>query len=196
MTRHSVNRRRLIPTLTCCLLVAGCHGPGPGGPEVSPVYNPETGKLEKLVSDKDGDGKVDTWAFMDGAILKHIEQDRNADGKPDRWEYYEAGTITRPGRIRRAEEANGPAPLITRHEHYEDGLISRVIDDTDADARPDKWETYEKGALIRVDLDLVGKGYPSQRLSYGAGGVVLRVESDPDGDGVFTAVPGTAGTEK
>ena len=187
MTRHSV-KRQLTLTLCWCLGLAGCNGSRPGGPEVSPVYNQETGKLEKLVSDKNGDGKVDTWAFMDGAVLKYIEQDRNGDGQPDRWEYYEEGTITRPGRILRADEANGPSKLVTRREQYENGVIRRVTDDTDADSRPDKWETYENGQLVRVDLDLVGKGYPSQRLVYGEGGVVSRVETDPDGDGVFTPV--------
>lgn len=197
MTRHSVKLRHLTITLCCGALLAGCNGARQGGPEVLPVYNQDTGKLEKLVSDKNGDGKVDTWAFMDGAVLKHIEQDRNGDGTPDRWEYYEAGTISRPGRIQRAEEANGPdRKLITRREQYENGIIRRVIDDTDADSRPDKWESYESGRLTRVDLDLLAKGYPTQRLIYGDGGAVLRVETDPDGDGVFTPVPGTGGSEK
>ena len=197
MKRHSVKRQLLSLTALWCAVLAACTGsPRSSGPEVSPVYNAETGKLEKLVSDKNGDGKVDTWAFMDGAVLKHIEQDRNGDGQPDRWEYYEDGTMAKPGRIIRAEEANGPSNVVTRREHFEDGLIRRVIDDTDADTRPDKWESYESGRLVRVDLDLVGKGYPSQRLTYGAEGSVLRVETDPDGDGVFTQVPGTAGSEK
>lgn len=193
MTRDSV-KQRLILTFGWCLVFAACDGPRRGGPEVSPVYNQETGKLEKLVSDKNGDGKIDTWAFMDGAVLKYIEQDRNGDGQPDRWEYYEEGTISRPGRILRADEANGSSRLVTRREQYEDGLIRRVIDDTDADSRPDKWETYDAGRLVRVDLDLVGKGYPSQRLTYGEGGVVTRVETDPDGDGIFAPVP-TGGSE-
>jgi hypothetical protein len=50
----------------------------------------------------------------------------------------------------------------------------------------DKWETYAKGSLLSIDLDLEGSGRPTQRLTYGAAGGVARVESDPDGDGVFT----------
>jgi hypothetical protein len=140
MTRHSV-KQRLTLTMCWCLMLAACDGARPGGPEVSPVYNQETGKLEKLISDKNGDGKVDTWAFMDGAVLKYIEQDRNGDGQPDRWEYYEEGTISRPGKILRADEANGPSKLVTRREQYDGGVIRRVTDDTDGDSRPDKWET-------------------------------------------------------
>ena len=194
MTRHSVKHRLILATCGC-LALGACDGARPGGPEVSPVYNQETGKLEKLISDKNGDGKVATWAFMDGAVLKYIEQDRNGDGQPDRWEYYEEGTMSRPGKILRADEANGPSKLVTRREQYDSGVIRRVTDDTDADSRPDKWETYENGDLVRVDLDLVGKGYPSQRLTYGAGGVVTRVETDPDGDGVFVAVQSAGGSE-
>lgn len=156
---------------------------------ISPVYNLQTGKLEQLVSDRDHDGKPDTRAFMDGATITYIEIDRNADGSPDRWEYYAPS----PNVIDHAEEANGPDLRITRREFYANGVIRRVVDDTDLDGRPDKWEDYDRGALIKVELDLVGKGYPSQRLVYGPAGDVARIEADPDGDGVFVVVPASNG---
>ena len=55
---------------------------------VSPIYNPRSGRLEQIVSDRNGDGIVDTRAFMDGPTLQRIELDRNGDSRPDRWEYY------------------------------------------------------------------------------------------------------------
>lgn len=161
---------------------------------VSSVYNQDTGKLEQLVSDRDGDGRAETRAFMEGAVLKRIEIDRNGDGVADRWEFYTAGP-TPFGRalgapvIERAEEANGPDAKVTRREFFASGTVERVEDDTNLDGRTDKWEFYERGQLARVELDLIGKGAASQRLIYGAGGEVVRVETDPDGDGRFVVLP-------
>jgi len=174
--------------------------PKPG--QATPIYNKETGRLEQLVSDKDGDGKIDTWAFMDGVRLKHIEIDRNGDGKVDRWEFYVAApgaalqgvTPTSLTVIDHVDEANGPDEKITRREFFANGVVRRVEEDTDADGHTDKWEHYETGVLARVELDLHGKGVPTQRLIYAANGSVTRVETDPEGDGVFepVAVPGPA----
>ena len=41
--------------------------------------------------DSDGDGKFDTFSYMDGATVQRIEIDQNEDGKIDRWEYYGPG---------------------------------------------------------------------------------------------------------
>ena len=148
---------------------------------ITPVYNEQSGRLDQLLSDRNHDGKNETRAFMDGVVIKSVEIDRNGDSTPDRWEYYNAA----PNVIDHAEEANGPDARISRREFYADGVIRRVVDDTDFDGRPDKWEQYEGGALSEVELDLVGKGYASQRLVYAASGDVVRIETDPDGDGVF-----------
>lgn len=172
--------------------LAACSRPAvqPAGAP-TPVYNKTTGQLEQLVSDRNGDGKPDTWAFMTGTRITKIELDRNADGRPDRWEYYSAPPADgSPTIIERADEANGEdGRTITRHERYARGVLQRVDDDTDGDGRPDKWETYEGGRLARVDLDLTGRGTPTRRLVYSADGSMTRVEVDPDGDGQFTVAP-------
>ncbi len=163
----------------------------PPSQQVIPIYSKQSGRLEALMSDRDGDGKLDTRALMDGARLKRIEIDRNADGRPDRWEYYASSGADTPATpiIERAEEADGGDGRITRREFYANGVIDRAEEDTDADGRVDKWETYANGSLRSVDLDLTGAGRPSQRLNYGAGGNVAAVETDADGDGVFAPVP-------
>ena len=160
--------------------------------QATPVYNKTTGALEQLVSDRDGDGKVDTRAFMEGVRLKHIEIDRNGDGAPDRWEFYTttpgSGAAGQPALntvLSHIEEAGAYDTRITRREFYQAGTLQRVEEDTDLDGRVDKWEIYVGGELARIDLDLVGKGYATQRLIYGRGGDVERVETDPDGDGIF-----------
>jgi hypothetical protein len=182
--------KRLSLMAACAAVLAGCGSTGSAAPgrQVTPVYSKETGRLEELTSDRDGDGKVDTRAFMDGVRVQRIEIDRDRDGRPDRWEFYSANSPAGTAQIERAEESEGPNARIVRREYYDAGLISRVEEDTDGDNRVDKWEHYTRGLLNRVELDFDGRGKPTQRLVYGLGGNVERVESDPDGDGAFVPV--------
>jgi hypothetical protein len=181
---------RLLVGFALSAVLVGCRS-GESSPPgaVTPVYSPDTGRLVELVSDRDGDGRAETRAFMDGVRIVRVEIDRDGDGHPDRREYYQmaADRPADPSVIDRAEEY-GPEARVVRRESYEAGLIARVEADTDADGRTDKWEFYLNGVLDRVELDLVGRGVASQRLAYGPGGAVVRVESDADGDGVFTVV--------
>lgn len=155
----------------------------------TPIYNEQTGRLEQITSDRDGDGRVETRAFMDGTRLVRIEIDRDGDEKVDRWEYYVSREESQAAVIDRAEEAGGPAGIVNRRETYTNGVLARVEEDTNLDGRPDKWETYEGGRLVHVDLDLAGKGTATRRLVYSPDGNVERMESDPDGDGVFAPDP-------
>ena len=163
-------------------------------PVATPVYNSSTGRLEQIVSDRDGDGQEETRAFMDGARLVRIEIDRDGNGQPDRWEYY--GSVGEPPApvIERAEEASGPDGRITRRETYVNNELERVEEDTTLDGQLDKWETYRRGRLAWVDLDLVGQGKPTRRLVYTSDGNIDRMESDPDGDGEFTPDPPSRST--
>jgi len=173
--------------------------------KVTPIYSAKTGKLEALTLDRNGDGRVDTWALMDGTHLRSIQVDRHGTGKPDRWEHYAEGTpaagsspsaaaaFDRRTVIVRAEEANGPdRTVVTRREFYTDGIISRVEEDTDFDGRVDTWETYDHGVLARMDLDSHGRGWPNRRLVYRTDGSFDHVEVDLKGDGHFVpAQPGS-----
>lgn len=194
---HPLRLGRYAAALLALAVGAGCRdGSAARLAEngISPVYNPRTGQLEQLLSDRDHDGRQETRAFMDGAVIKYIEIDRNGDGAPDRWEYYGSASMAAAGGgtaanvIDHAEEANGPDRTITRREFYADGMIRRVVDDTNLDGRPDKWEQYDHGVLASVEMDLLGKGFPTQRLRYNASGEVIAVETDPDGRGVFQPV--------
>jgi hypothetical protein len=189
----TADRATLFMGLLGLALVAGCRQQAPEKPAgaPTPVYNKDTGVLEQLVSDRNGDGKPDTWAFMEGTRIVRIEIDRDGDGRRDRWESYSKPLPDgSPTTIERADEANGPdGTTVTRHEIYDHGVLRRVEEDTDGDGRIDKWESYEYGRLSRVDLDLAGKGKPTRRLTYDANGAVTSVEIDPDGDGVFSPAP-------
>ena len=183
---------RSLVALATCLLLTACQGqpaepvdPLVAGAKPKAEYDKQTGKLQALVSDRDGDGKPDAWLRMDGARLKTIERDENGDGQPDRWEYY-AGTSPSAADpvIERAEESGRFDGRITRREFYTGGELEHVEDDVDADGRPDKWEYYEHGAVARLELDLQKKGFPDRRLVY-RNGRVEYAEGDPDGDGKF-----------
>jgi hypothetical protein len=182
--------RVVCSVVACLVLGAACDAP----PDLAvarpvPEYHRDTGKLTKLSADRDGDGRLDTWAYMDGLQTSRIEIDRTGDGQPDRWEYYEPAPegAASPSRIVRAEERASPGARVTRRETYQQGALAGAEEDTDGDGRADKWEYFEAGRLARVDLDTLGKGYPSRRLIYEVGGRV-RVETDPEGDGVFVPV--------
>lgn len=200
--------QRLLTRLEILLLAAAttsaCQGsaaPRPAADAATPTatYSQQNGKLSELDFDRDGDGKVDTRAYMDGVLVKSIEIDRDGSGKPDRWEYYEpvtsgvapAGSPDGHSVITRAEEANGRGK-INRREFYEGGLIARVEEDTDGDGKTDKWEQYRGGLLTSVDLDLHHRGRPERRLVYRPDGTLDHLEVDPDGDGQFKVVSSKA----
>ena len=206
MTRHSKSSVSGRVAFVCLAITASACSGSSAAPEagaVTPLYNERTGRLEALQSDTNDDGQFDTVAHMDGVTLKYIEIDRDHDGRFDRWEYYVSAPGT-PAALRspdgrsvmdHAEEAAGPDNQIVRREFYVDGVIARVEEDTTADGKVDKWESFEKGILVRMDLDLEGLGRPTRRLVYGTNGEVERVEADPDGDGVFEVVsPGGQGS--
>ena len=56
---------------------------------ITPEYD-QNGRLKLLKYDSKGNGKVDTWSYMDGARVVRIEIDSDADGTIDRWEHYGA----------------------------------------------------------------------------------------------------------
>lgn len=186
-----------LVTAIAASALAGCHQRPNRAEETraTPIYNKQTGRLEALLYDKNGDGTIDTRAHMEGVRLKFIEIDLNGDQRPDRWEYYVPASKSdglarlHDTILERAEEARQFNGTITRREFYENGVIRRTEEDTDFDGRVDKWETYDNGEqLIRVDLDLEGKGFATRRLIYRPDGTFDHVEEDPDGDGRFVVV--------
>ena len=178
-------------------MASACQGSAaPGstaeGSKPAATYNQQNGKLSELDFDRNGDGRIDTRAYMDGVLVKSIEIDRDGSGKPDRWEYYEpvtngvapAGSPDGHSVITRAEESNAKGK-INRREFYEHGIIVRVEEDADGDGRIDKWEQYRDGLVASVDLDLNHRGRAGRRLVYRPDGTLDHLEADPDGDGNF-----------
>jgi hypothetical protein len=199
-------RRRDVKGLLLCVLALGVSCRSQNSKNLEAVYDKVTGKLQLLKSDSDGDGKVDTWSYMDGTRVLRIEIDMDEDGKIDRWEYYDAeerlektgasrandgkedawSYTGSDGEISRIDVSTRRDGKITRTEHYRNRLIVDAQEDTDEDGGPDRWETYEGGRLTSVAFDTMHRGTPDRRLIYGADGSTF-LEIDPVGDGRFVA---------
>jgi hypothetical protein len=194
------SRRRpgVLALAAATIVVTGCSpspAPDVAAGRVSPTDRLDTGRLEKLAYDRNGDGREDAWAFMDGTRLLRAELDDNFDGRVDRKELYSAGTsneraggtavIRGQGVLTRVELVSAATGVSFRQETYDKGVLASAEEDTDGDARTDKWERYENGALTSVSLDTGRRGIPDRRLVYTADGGAPRIETDPDGDGHF-----------
>ena len=194
--------------LVITLTVSACDRKGDEARKrISPEYDKATGKLVLLKYDADGNGKVDTWSYMDGARVVRIEIDKDEDGRIDRWEYYDANQklekigesraqdgkqdawsyLDAAGAIDRVDVSGKRDGKISRVEHYQKGVLVAAEEDGDGDGRMDKWETYEGEHLASIAFDTTHRGTPDRRLVYGPNGTA-RLEVDPKGTGQFVAV--------
>ena len=198
--------------LSAALAGGACQRADGPAKKIEPTYNKKTGRLELLRYDSDGDGKFDTFSYMDGARVVRIEIDQNEDGKIDRWEYYGPGQklekvgfsraqdgkedawsfVDANGAIDRVEISTRRNEKIDRIERYEKGVLVRAEEDTDGDGKFDKWETYDGERLSSVAFDTTHRGTPDRRLIYSADGSV-RLEVDPQGTGTFVVVNDSRG---
>lgn len=194
--------------LLAVLVVAGCSDPEKDRIKATsiPTYDPETGKLTRLTADLDKDGKIDAYTYMDGTKVLRSEIDADEDGEIEKWEYH--GADGRVIKVAVSREKNGkqdawmyPGPdgklvraeisseqdesKIDRWEWYEADKLVRAEEDASGDGKVDKWETYRGEALATVMLDEDYDGSPDRRLTYGDGGRLLSIESEPDGSGGF-----------
>jgi hypothetical protein len=199
-------------------MTTACSPPAPAHKPTA-TYDQTTGKLRTLSVDANGNGKVDTVSYMDGAQIVRIEVDQNEDGKVDRWDFY--GTGRQLEKVGSSRQNDGVMDMVSVHdgqgavirtevstrrdgrfdhiEYFSAGRLTRSADDTDGDGRPDKWDEYavapgEPGSsphyvVVATAVDDVGQGRPSRRFVYAKNGAVARVEIDLKGDGHFEAIP-------
>src|ERR1043166_4370817 len=204
-TRSTVIFSRIMVVVVVTAI--GCRRSATPNNAIQPQYNKQTGHLELLRYDSDGDGKYDTFSYMDGARILRIEIDRNEDGKIDRWEYYGAGQRLERIGFSRAQDgvedawsyldANGTVDRIEistkrngkidRVEHYRNSKLMSAEEDSDGDGRFDKWEMYDGERLASVAFDTTHRGAPDRRLVYAVDGSV-RMEIDPQGSGTFVSL--------
>ena len=195
--------------IAVCSLVAACASESTVG-KVVPSYDTFTTKLIQLSADLDDDGRIDQRTYMDGNRPLRGEADVDKDGRVDRWEYFDdraalvrVGTSSRndgiedtwtwvaptPAGERRVSLATHHDRQIDRQEFFKGTTLSRTEDDTNADGRPDKWETYEAGILREARFDTsFARGRADRRLVYDERGQLSVIEADDDGDGRFERV--------
>ena len=190
---------RLIVFAFLPLGVGGCRARSNTADQVRPTYDKESGHLTRLEADANGDGKIDTWGYMDGMRVVRVEIDENGDGRVDRWEFHRGqgapadrlgqAADARPDRtLERVERATRLDGNVSRWEYFDNGLLARVEEDTDGDKAIDKWETYNAGSLAMMALDTAHSGKPDRRLIYRPDGSFDRIETDPTGSGTFQPV--------
>ena len=193
--------------------VPGCSRGSSNDPKA--VYDPQTGALRALAYDVNHTGRNDAVMYMDGTRIQRIELDADGNGKVERWDFYgQDGKLARVGLSQKNDGVMDAEALYTeggalarlristkrdgrfdRTEFYENNLLVRSEDDTNGDGKPDKWDTYEvqpdapagapRTSITSTAIDETGRGKPTRRFVYGAGGTIARVEVDPDGDGNF-----------
>jgi hypothetical protein len=112
---------------------------------IEPVYDPKTGVLQLLKYDTDGDGRIDTWHYMNGARVIRIEIDRDAEGLGDRV----GGDVV----MRRADAAGGE-DIVELLPHLVDGGHDRGLDVGDDAAFPDLHAQYAEfgGEILDVGI--------------------------------------------
>jgi len=107
-------------------------------------------------ADVDGDGRKDVIRYYDdnGRSLRE-EADRNFDGKMDLAVIFQNGKI-----VRKEVDENNDGKIDTRI-FFEKELPLRAERDlsgksTASEWRPDRWEYYENGVMVRMGTDLDG----------------------------------------
>lgn len=125
MTTLSSLRVLALTVIPASMLACSAAPPAgaPGNDRLQPAYD-QSGKLEKLEYDRNADGKVDTWGFMDGTRVVRVEADENGDGKVDSWEFHKAASA-------------GPAGATTSPETS----VERIEKATKFDGRVSRWST-------------------------------------------------------
>ena len=171
---------------------------------IAAEYNEDTGRLELLTYDSNDNGTIDVWTYMAGTAVLRAEVDADEDGVIERWEYYDEdqrlekvgfsrandGVVDgwayegTDGGISRVELSTLRDGSVDRWEYYEADVMTRAEEDVNQDGRVDKWETFADDALETVAFDEDGR--PDRRLTYGQGGALATIESEPDATGRYT----------
>jgi len=109
-------------------------------------------------ADLNGDGTKDVVRYYndEGRPLRE-EADRNFDGQMDEVNFFERGRV-----VRQEVDSNRDGRVDTK-VFYAEGLPQRSERDTRARStqtqwRPDTWEYFEEGRMVRMGVDLDGDG--------------------------------------
>lgn len=143
--------------------VGGPYGEGfRRDPRVRRIYNAQTGQLEVLIYDIDGNLRFDSWSYIEEGRVVRKERDLDEDGLIDRWEHY--GPDGRLGRI--GLSSSGTGTVDTLHYPGPDGSIETIEYLSVPGGQVRRTEYYERSALLREEEDIDGDGLVDRRTVY------------------------------
>jgi hypothetical protein len=118
------------------------------------------------------DGRVDTWSYYKDGKLVRRDVDHGGAGRPDVVYFYDEQNIVRE---ERDEVGQG---RMTYRADYRDGRLTRVERETRGNGRPDLWVTYDTAmegeVILKEERDLNGDGFPDLSSHYDRGRLVRR----------------------
>jgi hypothetical protein len=116
-------------------------------PGAGRLYDPDTGLLRLLATDRDSNLWFDMWThYADGALVRS-ELDDNEDGVIDYWRHYAADGSTL--KVGFSTKRDGVEDAWV---HVDDtGILERIEYSTSRDGVVDRTEYYEAGVVVRVE---------------------------------------------
>ena len=100
-------------------------------------YFDESGKLRRVETDFDRDGRVDEVAIYSAGTLTQRDRATSLSGKLDTWEFYEQAKLVRTER-----DENGDG-VVDQWWEYPTAQCPLIHSDTDGDGRPDPAATID-----------------------------------------------------
>ena len=124
------------------------------------IIDEHTRRALELRLDLDDDGVHESRLHIDpaqGAV--RVERDLDGDGVADRWEYYADLRAAEAGRVEKVGFSTaGDAVVDAWGFHGGDGRLVRLEVSTRRDGVVDRWEHYEDGVMVRAESDDDGDG--------------------------------------
>jgi hypothetical protein len=119
-----------------------CDEPGSGR-----VYDPETGVLELLATDRNSNLWFDMWPHYEDGAIERCELDDNEDGVIDYWRHYaDDGSILKVGCSTLRDGIEDAGVFVD-----EAGARERVEYSTNRDGVVDRTGFDENGVVVRVE---------------------------------------------
>ena len=149
-------------------------GPSP----VQALVDERTGRFTELRHDSNGDGRTDQRLHIEVDGRFRAEHDVDEDGVVDRWLYYRDMAALERDEVERIGFSTARDDVVDAWQvHGPGGPTGLVEVSTGRDGRVDRWEHYEDGNLIRVDEDTNGDGQGDAWWTYD-GGILTATSSD------------------
>ena len=130
------------------------------------VYNQQTGEIEALNYDADGDLRLDTWTYWEDGHRVRSEIDDNEDGRIDRWHFFDASDAEDAVPSREGFSSAGDGVMDAWRYPGEEGDVERIEFLDRSNARVVKTEFYSGGALMRTEADTDGDGDIDDRIVF------------------------------